>query len=208
MTPDAPPPRIVVSLPDSKTATYTFVPSPPTAIARGSSPSIAIRGGTAGNRLATSKISTVFACEHEMKARSGVPPNTTSQGSSSHLSVATTLRVERRTMLTLSETWLTTHTSSFVRARTETGSSPTGTLESGARPAPLGSTPSSRAPAVFTARSFEPSGVRSSGWTWGVSQFTKAPGDWAQTGETATRANTEELRIFCDFKTGILPGNE
>jgi hypothetical protein len=93
------------------------------------------------------------------------------------LIVPTTMRVESLTMLTVSEMWLTTHTSSLVRARTETGSSPTATSNRRLRCGPVVSNTSSRASAVLTARSFVPSGVMSSGWTCGVSQFTNE--DWA-----------------------------
>ena len=64
------------------------------------------------------------------------PPKTMSLGSSPTSRVRSTwgAAVERSTMLTLSETWLTTHTSVFVRAATATGSIPTETDPAGESP--------------------------------------------------------------------------
>ena len=85
-----------------------------------------------------------------MKARvPPVPPNTMSRGSSPVRSVRTTR--ERlasvgsiSTMLTLSEREFTTHASTrparFVRAATATGSRPTGTSATSARPGAAGVT--------------------------------------------------------------------
>jgi hypothetical protein len=85
-----------------------------------------MRTGAAA-RFAGSNTSTVFACEHETKARFGVPAKTTSHGSSSVASVATHVaRARGRRLLTESEMWFTTQASVLVRARTETGSRPTG----------------------------------------------------------------------------------
>ena len=77
-------------------------------------------------------------------------------------------------MLTLSETWLTTHTSLSLLARTETGSRPTCTSKACTIWASSTLNTSIRLSAVFTAISRRPSGVASSGWTCGVSQLTKA----------------------------------
>ena len=60
---------------------------------------------------------------------------------------------DRSTMLTESEIWLTTQASPFVRARTDTGSSPTGTDPRRTGTPPETSYTSSRASAVFTASS-------------------------------------------------------
>ncbi len=160
----APPPSTVVEFPERKTATKTLLPSALAASERGASPSIAIRVGGA-ERLAGSKERTASVPEQETHARCGLPAKTTSRGSSSTLSVRTTLPVESRTTLTLSETVFTTQASSFVRARTDAGSRPTGMLPMRTRFGPLASNTSRRSSAVFTARSFDPSGVRSSGWT-------------------------------------------
>ena len=170
-------PTIVVLLPDSKKATYSLFPSGLTAIALGSSPARLSTTGAAV-RFNGSKTISLLACAPVTNARCGVPANATSAGSSSVCSVATTLIVLRFTMLTLSEIWLTTHASVFVRARTETGSSPTGTEPrlTGIDEVLEMSKTSSLPSAVFTARSFLPSGVTSSGWTCGVSQLTKDAG--------------------------------
>ncbi len=74
-------------------------------------------------------------------------------------------------MLIESERWFTTHASLSVRARTDTGSSPTGTERTQTGAEPEASKISSRLSAVFTARSSEPPGVSVMGETWGVSQF-------------------------------------
>ena len=150
-----------------------MLPSGLTARPRGSSASRGTRSGAAPG-LAGSNTSTLLAWEHDTKARAGRPAKTTSQGSSSVASVATTRSEPRSTTLTLSDTWFTTQASLSERARTETGSSPTGTAPSGCRHAPLASKTSRRLSAVLTANSRAPLGVRSSGCTWGVSQFTKS----------------------------------
>ena len=120
-----PPPRVVEAFPDSKMAAYTRSPLGLTARARGSTASIAIAAGGAA-RSAGSKTRTWLTCPQETKARCGLPAKTTSAGSSPVASVATTRKVARSTMLTLSETWFTTHASPSLRARTDTGSRPTG----------------------------------------------------------------------------------
>src|SRR5262245_47151768 len=134
----------------------------------------------AAARFAGSKTITSSADWHETKARPAVPAKTTSQGSSRVLSVARTENVERSTMLTEAETWLTTQASVLDRARTETGSSPTGTAAIGASESPRIANTSRRASAVFTASRRVPSGVSVIGWTCGDSQLTKAAaGAWA-----------------------------
>ena len=80
-------------------------------------------GGTSG--ASGSKRSSLSSPETETNARSGTPAKTTSAGSSPVASVATTRIPTRSTMLTVSETWLTTHASVAPRARTDTGSTPT-----------------------------------------------------------------------------------
>ena len=155
-------------------------------MARGSSPPMSSRWGAA-ERSSGSKTSTVFAWEHDTKARWGVPAKTTSVGSSSVDRVARTLRLFRSTTLMLSDTWLTTHASRLVRARTETGSSPTTTENAGARDGPPVRSTSSRLSGVLTASRSPPSGVASSGLTWGDSQLTK---DCAETTDTRARDQT------------------
>ncbi|MFZ9880819.1 MAG: hypothetical protein ACO3QC_05400, partial [Phycisphaerales bacterium] len=66
-----------------------------------------------------------LSCDTLTNARSGLPAKTTSQGSSPVSSVAFSDIDARSTIDTVSETWFTTHASPEVRARPETGSSPT-----------------------------------------------------------------------------------
>src|SRR5450631_747662 len=103
-----------------------------------------------------------------MKARvPPAPPKTMSLGSSPTRSVRATCGgvVLTSTMLTLSETWLTTHTSVLLRAATATGSTPTDTER--AKERPLGATlKMSRVPfAVLATKSWVPSGESTTGRT-------------------------------------------
>jgi hypothetical protein len=84
---------------------------------------------------------------------------------------------------------LTTHSSVSVRKRAVTGSSPTGT-DPACRSAPtsLTSKISTRLSGVLTAARRVPSGERSIGWTWALSQLTK-DGVWA-TAVPVIAANT------------------
>ena len=77
------------------------------------------------------------------------------------------------TTLTLSERWLTTHTSPSVRAATATGSSPTGTEPVWVSPPASTSKISSRLSGVLTAKSRLPLGDSASGRTWPLSKVTK-----------------------------------
>jgi len=115
-------------------------------------------------------------CAVVMKARfPEAPAKTMSRGSSPTSSVRTTRggEAERSTMLTLSERWLTTHTSSFVRAATATGSIPTGIESTWVRPPPPTSKTSRRLSGVLTANNWPPSGDRASGRTWPLSKVMK-----------------------------------
>jgi hypothetical protein len=106
-----------------------------------------------------------------MNARSGLPAKTTSQGSSPGMIVAVTLSVVRLTTLTVSLILFATHTSVFVRARTDTGSRPVGIDATCTGSAAPSVNTSSRLSAVFVTRSFVPSGVISTGCTGGVSKL-------------------------------------
>ena len=128
--------------------------------------------------------------------RCGLPANTTSAGLSPGCSVATTFIGTRSATLTLSETWLTTHASAYVRARTETGCSPQGTDPIATRPCAVTAKTSSRSSAVLTASSLDASGVRSSGLTCGLSQLTKdCPGAAAPPNNAPTSAVTRRTFI-------------
>src|SRR4030095_6000685 len=103
------------------------------------------------------------------------PANTMSRGSSPTSSVRDTRGgvLARSTMLTLSERWLTTHTSLLLRAATATGSMPTGIDTLGAMPAGVTSKISRWLSGVFTAKSFVPSGESASGRTGPLSKAMK-----------------------------------
>src|SRR6266404_3819978 len=126
----------------------------------------------AAARFDGSYTATAFSCATLMKARCGLPANTTSQGSSPGPIVATTFRDTRLTMLTVSEILFATHASVLLRARTDTGSRPTGTDAVHTGSAPPSVKISRRASAVFVTSSVVPSGVISTGCTGGVSQLT------------------------------------
>src|SRR5579862_9353933 len=145
----------VVRLPEWKTAAYTVLRSGLTASARGVSPNSTTGVPPTGvpprevPRLVVSNTQTSARpmpevvrsesgtplfwprCAHVMKARSTppVPANTMSRGSSPTSNVCVTCGglVLTSTMLTLSERWLTTHTSLLLRAATAIGSIPTDT---------------------------------------------------------------------------------
>jgi hypothetical protein len=104
----------------------------------------------------------------------GSPPNTTSQASSPTSSVRITRGGTRpvSTMLTLSDRWLTTHSSVSVRKFTATGSSPTGTEASGCSPPPLTENSSTRLSGTLVTASVEASGESATGRTGTVSKFT------------------------------------
>ena len=139
-----------------------------------------------------SKTQTSFSWLTETNARSGVPAKTQSPGSSPVSIVATTFPDVRSTTLTESLIEFTTHASVFERARTDTGSRPTGIVVTGtAEPEEMSKT-SSRASARFTASSVLPSGVMSIGCTGGVSQLVQP--FWALTGPTETPVSREMAR--------------
>ena len=148
------------------------MPSRLTASARGCWPRIGTRTGDAAVFAGSMTIS-VRACAHDTQARRGEPANTTSAGSSSVAIVFTTVPRSRSTTLIVSDRWLTTQASVFEATRTETGSMPTlTTVERDTRSAATSKI--SRVPAaVFTASRRLPSGVSSSGWTWGASKLAK-----------------------------------
>ena len=103
------------------------------------------------------------------------PAKTTSRGSSPTSSVRTTRggSAATSTTLTLSERWLTTHTSPSVRAATATGSRPTGTDPRWVRPPAATAKISSRSSGVLTANSRVPSGDNANGRTGPLSKVTK-----------------------------------
>src|ERR1051325_5687492 len=90
-------PNTVVPFPDSKIATYTFVPSGLTAIARGRSASMAMFATAA--RVIGSMTNTALVREQEIQAPRGFPANTRSLGPAGVSRVATTLSEERSRML-------------------------------------------------------------------------------------------------------------
>ena len=89
-----------------------------------------------------------------------LPEKTTSAGSSFTLIVSTTIPSEMDTMLMLSDSSFTTHTSSLVRALTETGSMPTGISLARTGGIWVMLKIDSRASALFTTNSNVPSGER------------------------------------------------
>ena len=95
-------------------------------------------------------------------------------------------------MLTLSERWFTTQTSSFVRAATATGSMPTGTAPAGVSPPAPTSKISSVLSGVFTAKSRWPSGESATGRTCPLSNSTKDP--CANADEDASSRQNESRR--------------
>src|SRR5271169_3981028 len=108
-----------------------------------------------------------------MKARvPPSPPKTMSLGSSPTRSVRATCGglVLTSTMLTLSETWLTTQTSLLVRAATATGSSPTYTEAAKERPPGATAKTSSEPFAVLATKSWLPSGESATGRTGPLSK--------------------------------------
>ncbi len=147
-----------------------MLPSGLAVSARGWLPAIATFVTAAG--FAVSTTATRSAIESETNAFCGTPANTTSDGSSPMRMVRRTRIDARSTMLTESEIWFTTHASPLPRARTLTGSRPTGTEPRLVGMPPTTSYTSSRASAVFTTRSVWPFGVRSIGCDCGDSQFT------------------------------------
>ena len=84
---------------------------------------------------------------------------------------------ETDTMLMLSDSWLTTHTSSLLRGLTETGSSPTGisAMSVGAHGCERSKT-DKRASGVFTANNREPSADTRIGLVSDDSKFANASG--------------------------------
>jgi len=103
----------------------------------------------------------------ETKARSGEPAKTTSKGSSPVSMVAATRMKARSTTLIVSETLFTTHTSVALRARTETGSTPTDTEPAWRRYGGFESVSktSIRPSGVLATMSLAPPGTSSIGWT-------------------------------------------
>ena len=122
--------------------------------------------------FAGSSTTTELVSGSDTKARSGEPANATSAGSSPTLMVRVTRSVVRSTTLTESEIWFTTHASVLLRARTETGSSPTLTEPRRLKVLPATSNTSRRLSGVFTTSSVAPFGVTSTEWVCGDSQFT------------------------------------
>ena len=125
--------------------------------------------GTTGSNTISSR-----ACATETYARTGVPANTTSAGSSSVCRVAVSTSFLMSTMLTLSEISFTTQACVFEKARTEIGSTPTLITLVSVRFEPLIANTSSVPFAVFTLSSFVPSGVTSNGCTCATSKFVNA----------------------------------
>ncbi len=142
-------------------------------------------------------------CAVVMKARrkkllpSLGPANTMSRGSSPTSSVRRTCGgvLATSTMLTLSESWFTTHTSPLVRAATATGSRPTGTEPVCVSPSLPTLKISSRSSGVFTANSWLPSGESASGRTWPLSKVTNDAAAGAALSATASRRNERPRRI-------------
>src|SRR5881394_4207520 len=97
---------MVLPLPDSKIATYTFEPSGLAAMFRGRSPSIAMFVTAA--RVSGSITNTALVREHVTHARRGLPAKTRSLGPAGVSRVATTRFVATSTMLIVDEMWLTT----------------------------------------------------------------------------------------------------
>ena len=153
-------------------------------------------GTNAGERVVGSKAFTWSSPLTQTNALRGLPANAMSVGSSPTRTVALTLRVLRSTTLTSSESWFTTQAVLSFCARTETGSSPTGTSPSvSSVPAPIAKT-SRRASGVFSARSLDPSGVIASGWVCNVSKFRKSDVTFVEEREVcgriaATRTNAK-----------------
>src|SRR5215210_7605631 len=132
---------MVVWLPDSKTETKTRPPVASRASARGCLPKMLRTCGAAAG-FAASKILTCprpraaglefdvdIEAPPETQTKAFAPPapaKRTSVGSSPTSMVRVTLPVVRSTMLTESESQLTTHASRLLRAATLTGSMPTG----------------------------------------------------------------------------------
>ena len=184
--------RAVEWFPDSKMARYTRLPSGLVAIARGWLPAMAIEVAAPG--FAASTTATRSGMPSDTNARCGVPANTTSAGSSPTSTVRRTRSEARSTMLTESEIWLTTHASPLPRARTLTGSRPTGTDPRRTGALPVTSKTSSRASAVLATRSSRPSGVTSIGCACGDSQLMKEP-DCARATPVRMSASVRERRI-------------
>ena len=117
----------------------------------------------------------IISCSAQLtKTLIGDPAKTTSEGSFSVVTLRTVAFKARSTMLMSSLMVFTTHTSLLVRARTVTGSMPTGMLALCKSPVAVMLKTSSVLFAVFTASNFVPSGVFSIGCTWADSKFTKS----------------------------------
>src|SRR5215213_2163506 len=167
----------VVWLPDSKTETKTREPSALRASARGCLPKISITdcpaAGLAASKTTTCPRPSVLVLKF---VKSDAPPDThtkafarpgpakiTSVGSSPTSMVRTTLPVARSTMLTESESQLTTQASRSLRAATLTGSKPTGISAVSTGPPGVSWKTESEAAGVLTASRRVPSGVSASG---------------------------------------------
>src|SRR5678816_3241734 len=107
----------VVRFPDSAKAAYTFVPSGLRASARGLFP----RTEMADTSAWLDKTKTRMRLLREQLRKARPAANTTSAGSSFAWMVSVTMPRETETMLTLSETSLTTQASSLFRGFTDTG---------------------------------------------------------------------------------------
>jgi hypothetical protein len=138
-------------------------------------------------------------CAVVMNARvPPVPANTMSRGSSPTISVRTTRGgiCERSTTLTLSERWLTTHTSELVRAATATGSMPTGIENVWLSPPPFNtSNTSRRLSGMLVTSRYAPFGVSATGRTAPLSNSMKVGIGGAASAGNAARANKPTSRV-------------
>jgi hypothetical protein len=179
---------MVVWLPDSKTETKTRAPAASRARARGCLPKMLKTCGRADG-FDASKILTcplprtegfellvVIDAPPETQTKAFAPPvpaKRTSVGSSPTSIVRVTLPVVRSTMLTESESQLTTHASRSLRAATLTGSIPTGISAVRTGEPETSWKTESVALGELTARRRVPSGVMASGCTCGPSKLRK-----------------------------------
>src|SRR4030095_704811 len=137
---------------------------------------------------------------HSFPTRRSSDLKTTRRASSAVPSVKTTAPCDSDTMLTESGTLFTTQTSSDVRARTETGSMPTGIpwVSWGALGVDREKT-DNRPASVSTASSFVPSVESRIGWTGWLSKFDQPT--WggaanARGGESTTARHGVAMRIL------------
>src|SRR5437867_12617029 len=157
-----------------------------------------------GARVAGSNTCTVLAPAQVTKACSGDPAKATSAGASSVLIVATTAREFRSITLTESEIWLTTQTSSAVRNRTVTGSTPTSTLPEGTGTPELRSNNSRRASGRLQTANRLPSGLNASGCTGGVSKLTNELVDAADPAISSRGPSVAQKSNILSLDSGFL----